>query len=74
MILTALIFIIPVASSKQNLASLRALLLALTNVRESERRACWGRPLGSPALWGQHDHAIDRIRDIAAHITIPEVC
>lgn len=66
-----------VATSKQNLNALRVLLMALSSLRESERRACWGRPLGSRALWGHHDHAIARIHNIADNISIqgpgPEV-
>lgn len=61
------------ATSKQNLNSLRDLLVALSALRESERRACWGRPLGSRALWGHHDHIIARINNIADGITIQEV-
>ncbi|XP_073947554.1 F-box only protein 25 isoform X3 [Choristoneura fumiferana] len=61
-----------VATSKQNLNALRALLVALSSLRESERRACWGRPLGSRALWHNHDHAIARIRHIADSIRIQE--
>ncbi|XP_023938639.1 F-box only protein 32 isoform X2 [Bicyclus anynana] len=61
-----------VAQSKQNLNALRALLVALTALREAERRACWGRPLGSRALWGHHDHAIARINHIANSICIQE--
>lgn len=66
-------FAISVASSKQNLNALRALLVALTSLREAERAACWGRPLGSRALWGHHDHAIARINRIANAIRIQEV-
>ncbi|GBP19379.1 F-box only protein 25 [Eumeta japonica] len=61
-----------VASSKQNLNALRTLLVALSALRETERRACWGRPLGSRALWGRHDTAIARIHNIAQQIDIPE--
>ncbi|XP_039755337.1 F-box only protein 32 isoform X1 [Pararge aegeria] len=61
-----------VAQSKQNLNALRALLVALSALREAERRACWGRPLGSRALWGHHDHAIARINHIANSIRITE--
>ncbi|XP_053606977.1 F-box only protein 32 isoform X2 [Plodia interpunctella] len=61
-----------VATSKQNLNALRALIVALSALREAERRACWGRPLGSRALWGHHDHAIARIHDIANSIRIQE--
>ncbi|KAJ0178502.1 hypothetical protein K1T71_006325 [Dendrolimus kikuchii] len=61
-----------VATSKQNLNALRALLVCLSSVVESERRACWGRPLGSRALWGHHDHAIARIYRIARDIRIQE--
>ncbi|XP_047993347.1 F-box only protein 32 isoform X1 [Leguminivora glycinivorella] len=61
-----------VATSKQNLNSLRALLVALGALREAERGACWGRPLGSRALWGHHDHAIARIHHIADSIRIQE--
>ena len=64
---------LPVAQSKQNLNALRALLVALSALREAERRACWGRPLGSRALWGHHDHAIARITHIANSIRIQEV-
>ncbi|KAM3960768.1 LOW QUALITY PROTEIN: F-box only protein 32 [Aphomia sociella] len=61
-----------VARSKQNLSGLRALVVALSALREAERRACWGRPLGSRALWGHHDHAIARINRIANSIRIQE--
>ncbi|XP_050681053.1 F-box only protein 32 isoform X2 [Leptidea sinapis] len=61
-----------VATSKQNLNALRALVVGLSAVREAERRACWGRPLGSRALWGHHDHAIARINRIANSIRIQE--
>ncbi|CAG9087386.1 unnamed protein product [Plutella xylostella] len=61
-----------VASSKQNLNALRALVVGLSAARESERGACWGRPLGSRALWGHHDHAIARIHRIADNICIQE--
>ncbi|XP_026325133.1 F-box only protein 32 isoform X1 [Hyposmocoma kahamanoa] len=66
-----------VAESKQNLNALRALLVALQSLREAERGSCWGRPLGSRALWRHHDHAIQRIHSIAQAICIrgpgPEV-
>jgi hypothetical protein len=62
-----------VATSQQNVAALRALVVALAAVREGERRACWGRPLGSRALWGHHDSAIARINRIADGIRIQEV-
>ncbi|RVE45593.1 hypothetical protein evm_009790 [Chilo suppressalis] len=61
-----------VATSKQNLNALRALVVALSALRDAERRACWGRPLGSRALWGHHDDAIDRINRIANSINIQE--
>ncbi|CAK1550651.1 unnamed protein product [Leptosia nina] len=61
-----------VATSKQNLNALRALIVGLSALREAERRACWGRPLGSRALWGHHDHAIARINRIANSIRIQE--
>ncbi|XP_028174165.1 F-box only protein 32 isoform X2 [Ostrinia nubilalis] len=61
-----------VATSKQNLNALRALVVALSALREAERRACWGRPLGSRALWGHHDTAIARINHIANSIRIQE--
>ncbi|XP_041986763.1 F-box only protein 32 isoform X2 [Aricia agestis] len=61
-----------VATSKQNLNALRALLAGVSALREAERRACWGRPLGSRALWGHHDTAIDRINHIANSIRIQE--
>lgn len=61
------------ATSKQNLNALRALVVALSALREAERRACWGRPLGSRALWGHHDTAIARINHIANSIRIQEV-
>ncbi|CAG9560925.1 unnamed protein product [Danaus chrysippus] len=63
---------VQVARSKQNLNALRALLTALAALREAERRACWGRPLGSRALWGHHRHAIERIYHIADGIAIQE--
>lgn len=58
------------AESKQNLNALRALLVALQSLREAERGSCWGRPLGSRALWRHHDHAIQRIHSIAQAIHI----
>ncbi|XP_052750031.1 F-box only protein 32 isoform X2 [Galleria mellonella] len=61
-----------VARSKQNLHALRALVVSLAALREGERRACWGRPLGSRALWRHHDRAIARIHRIAAGIRIHE--
>ncbi|XP_022117701.1 F-box only protein 32 isoform X2 [Pieris rapae] len=61
-----------VATSKQNLNALRALVVGVTALREAERRSCWGRPLGSRALWGHHDHAIARIHRIVNSIRIQE--
>ncbi|KAJ8716324.1 hypothetical protein PYW08_013609 [Mythimna loreyi] len=61
-----------VATSKQNLNALRALVMSVSSARESEKRSCWGRPLGSRALWGHHDHAIARINCIANSIRIQE--
>ncbi|XP_004927181.1 F-box only protein 32 isoform X1 [Bombyx mandarina] len=61
-----------VAQSQQNLNALRALLSGVSALREAERRSCWGRPLGSRALWGHHDHAIARIHHIASAIRIQE--
>ncbi|XP_068618195.1 F-box only protein 25 isoform X2 [Battus philenor] len=61
-----------VATSKHNLNALRALVVALSGLREAERRACWGRPLGSRALWRHHDRAIARITRIAQGIHIHE--
>ncbi|CAG9793665.1 unnamed protein product [Diatraea saccharalis] len=61
-----------VATSQQNLNALRALIVALSSLREAEKRACWGRPLGSRALWGHHDDAIARINRIASSIRIQE--
>ncbi|CAH1638881.1 unnamed protein product [Spodoptera littoralis] len=61
-----------VATSKHNLNALRALVMSVSSARESEKRSCWGRPLGSRALWGHHDHAIARINRIANSIRIQE--
>ncbi|VVC91027.1 unnamed protein product [Leptidea sinapis] len=57
---------LPGAAQKLLLSMLEQ--LADQAVREAERRACWGRPLGSRALWGHHDHAIARINRIANSI------
>ncbi|KAL4706222.1 hypothetical protein ACJJTC_018406 [Scirpophaga incertulas] len=61
-----------VSRSQQNLSVLRALVGAVDAQREAERRSCWGRPLGSRALWGHHDSAIARIMRIADSIRIEE--
>lgn len=61
-----------VAHSQQNIGALRTLVVALSALREGEKQACWGRPLGSRALWGHHDDTISRINDIAQSIHIQE--
>ncbi|KOB73245.1 F-box only protein 32 [Operophtera brumata] len=65
---------LPGAAQKLLLSMLEQLAdqVALTSLREAERAACWGRPLGSRALWGHHDHAIARINRIANAIRIQE--
>ncbi|CAK1586509.1 unnamed protein product [Parnassius mnemosyne] len=61
-----------VATSKQNPNALRALVGGLAALREAERRACWGRPLGSRALWRHHDRAIARITRTAQAVRMHE--
>ncbi|CAG4939436.1 unnamed protein product [Parnassius apollo] len=62
-----------VATSKHNPNALRALVGGLAALREAERRACWGRPLGSRALWRHHDRAIARITRTAQAVRMQEV-
>lgn len=61
-----------VATSQQNVRALRELVVEVMSAREGERAACWGRPLGSRALWRHHERSIARIHDIAANIHIRE--
>lgn len=61
-----------VSRSQQNLKALRALVECVSGAAQAERAACWGRPLGSRALWGHHGHAIARIHAIAHSIRIQE--
>lgn len=62
-----------VCVSQQNLRALRVLLATLFTLCEQERRSCWGRPLGSRALWRHHNNTIRRIHNIADKIRINEV-
>ncbi len=47
--------------------------MQLQKIVRQENQKCWGKPLGSQSLWNGHVQTINRIQDMASHVTINEV-
>ncbi|KAI2800505.1 F-box only protein 32 [Blomia tropicalis] len=57
-----------VATNKQNIHVIRELLVELREI--VDKYLCWGRPLGSTALWEQHLRTMERICEMTDAIQI----
>lgn len=60
-----------VATNKQNIHVIRELLVELREI--VDKYLCWGRPLGSTALWEQHLRTMERICEMTDAIEIKAV-
>lgn len=59
------------ATNKQNIHVIRELLVELREI--VDKYLCWGRPLGSTALWEQHLRTMERICEMTDAIEIKAV-
>lgn len=64
-------FFSTVATNKQNIHVIRELLVELREI--VDKYLCWGRPLGSTALWEQHLRTMERICEMTDAIEIKAV-
>lgn len=60
-----------VATNKQNIHVIRELLVELREI--VNKYLCWGRPLGSTALWENHLRTMERICELTDAIEITAV-